>query len=1223
MAKRRNLSKTDLSVFVEKNQQLIVEGSNKTIKEAIRAKYPNQKVHMPDLGLIAKLTVKYLASRIITQKIISNNDNISDDMVIKELTDIITTSGFLKLNIQNTDTVIQYIRTEINKKKLLSNVKMDDKSKLKEHIFVKIVEEETKELKHRIVQKEEEYNQSKKIWESISPSLKHLAQDNEELNIIEERPDEVEWWKEINLLKDPFNRVGLKDIPKDLYDEILINNDGVKFAKKFRQKEGGFVCGTNYLILGQFGTGKSVVLDYITKFALDRNIYSFTVRPITKPNSNAFFNSFIASFVNTQLNRTLKIHNLNITSPTEDGLFVGLDDLYQLKKYDGFICCVEDLHKQTNSYKDALDFINYLQSLHEMLNDGSFKTSFLLTGFPEWIDYIRDDSRLTSVLSVNDIIELPEVLPNIASQAINIRLNAFKLKDDQNSDIAVKYEYVQSLTHLINKSDRHTGYRLYFDEIKRKLINHEFDIFTINPTSLPKEINDRAHNIVKQHDVAYKIINFLLKRRIKEFQNNGMSIRLESEKIIKFFGHCILHSGISENDSKLQKKENKLILKHLGITCDALIYDKDNCHWVLNDYIRNLNNDLKKTLNIGLEHYVLSNYLFKSSKQKDLILYKRETEILKRLTNECVSGIETLYPDKSEIFKKIINQITEIVTLDDLTDGYKDITLIQAKTVIQKLLLNLLQIESPNLIRNTSPWFDWELRFEKGSYLYQFIKDYNMQSVSKFTDSKKKILIKSTLNTIEELLNITRETINISRVLRDISKTNHYNFSSLNQEVLHNLFKYFTKNNLNLHDLLHQELIYLFQSYLRILSSLIFGTYYDRKKIWLDCVHGETLECLKDEKHNTGEEFVEINEFASITPNNIFNNMDCDGGVFEKEIISPLIADFKANNIDIKMIIDGVSDNGALIIPGILNSIIRVTNLINDSILNNYTIIQSTVGEQSLTYSKLVYEEYRPFIENSILDISQISNVRAFCTRHSIKIWRVEQDIQRAILESVIGNTINFLDYENISRDFGNYNYSTAIVGFTYSLFSNELTSSCYYGNDHFVDLPKFTPISTRKDLVKLVSNLIESGENNLVEFKQTFRYNIATKNFDEKLKLGCVTAMSSFLNSDGGYLIIGIKDDGTSYGIDRDDYENADKYILAFRMYVESVLGKDAGTSIEVNITKYNSNNICLVKCTAHDKPVYLTIKDKEHFYVRLGPKNANLSISEAGSYIKRKFGK
>ena len=53
------------------------------------------------------------------------------------------------------------------------------------------------------------------------------------------------------------------------------------------------------------------------------------------------------------------------------------------------------------------------------------------------------------------------------------------------------------------------------------------------------------------------------------------------------------------------------------------------------------------------------------------------------------------------------------------------------------------------------------------------------------------------------------------------------------------------------------------------------------------------------------------------------------------------------------------------------------------------------------------------------------------------------------------------------------------------------------------------------------LKNLIEKGESDMLEFKETFRYNVKTNNKDKKLKDEISKAVCGMLNSKGGIILI------------------------------------------------------------------------------------------------------
>jgi hypothetical protein len=76
----------------------------------------------------------------------------------------------------------------------------------------------------------------------------------------------------------------------------------------------------------------------------------------------------------------------------------------------------------------------------------------------------------------------------------------------------------------------------------------------------------------------------------------------------------------------------------------------------------------------------------------------------------------------------------------------------------------------------------------------------------------------------------------------------------------------------------------------------------------------------------------------------------------------------------------------------------------------------------------------------------------------------------------------------------------------------------------------------------KDLSTLIKSGENQIVEFKQSLRVDIKTHEINNDLEWECIKTIAAFLNTKGGTLLIGIRDnDSIVVGLE-DDFNSFPK---------------------------------------------------------------------------------
>src|SRR5262249_22812592 len=77
---------------------------------------------------------------------------------------------------------------------------------------------------------------------------------------------------------------------------------------------------------------------------------------------------------------------------------------------------------------------------------------------------------------------------------------------------------------------------------------------------------------------------------------------------------------------------------------------------------------------------------------------------------------------------------------------------------------------------------------------------------------------------------------------------------------------------------------------------------------------------------------------------------------------------------------------------------------------------------------------------------------------------------------------------------------------------------------------------------MRTIGQLITAGESDQVEFKATLRINMHTGQKDARMETAVLKTIAGFLNTGGGRLIVGVRDDGTPLGIEADKFESEDK---------------------------------------------------------------------------------
>jgi hypothetical protein len=152
--------------------------------------------------------------------------------------------------------------------------------------------------------------------------------------------------------------------------------------------------------------------------------------------------------------------------------------------------------------------------------------------------------------------------------------------------------------------------------------------------------------------------------------------------------------------------------------------------------------------------------------------------------------------------------------------------------------------------------------------------------------------------------------------------------------------------------------------------------------------------------------------------------------------------------------------------------------------------------------------------------------------------------------------------------------------------------------------------------------DLITQGESGELEFKSTFRWDLKAGKTNPSVERTSLKTISAFLNTSGGILLIGVRDDGSIEGIESDRFANEDKFLLHLWTLIRTSLGRDVSPFIQTMLEKKDEKTICIVRCSTSPKPVFLKQPGfNEEFFIRVGPSSNAMDISEALRYISVHF--
>jgi hypothetical protein len=156
------------------------------------------------------------------------------------------------------------------------------------------------------------------------------------------------------------------------------------------------------------------------------------------------------------------------------------------------------------------------------------------------------------------------------------------------------------------------------------------------------------------------------------------------------------------------------------------------------------------------------------------------------------------------------------------------------------------------------------------------------------------------------------------------------------------------------------------------------------------------------------------------------------------------------------------------------------------------------------------------------------------------------------------------------------------------------------------------------------LGRLIAAGESSQLEFKSTLRWDLKESRKSPAITHAVLKTIAAFANTSGGTLIIGVADDGTPVGIEKDQLDNDDKWMLHLMNVVKSSLGPDVAALLEASVVEFRRVRVARIACRRSPSPVYLSVgpSQVEEFYIRTGPASTPLVSRELVAYVQDNFG-
>lgn len=153
------------------------------------------------------------------------------------------------------------------------------------------------------------------------------------------------------------------------------------------------------------------------------------------------------------------------------------------------------------------------------------------------------------------------------------------------------------------------------------------------------------------------------------------------------------------------------------------------------------------------------------------------------------------------------------------------------------------------------------------------------------------------------------------------------------------------------------------------------------------------------------------------------------------------------------------------------------------------------------------------------------------------------------------------------------------------------------------------------------VLDLIRQGETKKVEFKETLGLDFKTQRKEKYIETSSLKNVVAFLNTDGGILLLGVRDNGEISGINAElekfHKNSVDKFKLYLKDIIKSRIGEETFYYIDYKIISISQKLVCLIDCKPSKEEFFLG----DDFYIRTNPAAEKLVGEAFARYIKARF--
>ena len=750
-----------------------------------------------------------------------------------------------------------------------------------------VTKEHTQDIEDAIIQKQDEYRRLPSILDE---------EDFEEPEEPTQTKKESEWWDDINLRDNPFQGSldGFSTIDKTIHEQIIVETPPIKWALEQLGKDSIVIFHKGFLLDGEFGTGKTTFYDFIAPHFTRKRVEPIRIA-MTECINEAFYVQKFERAICIAISKLVKQYNPQRADLVQDITEARLQMMDLQKVIKGYFIFIDDLHKHTD-VNLVFRFLSHLQIVKNNFSRDGINVVFITAGLPDWRENIKKDAGLLGFFDASHQLNLPEVTPTLAAQAIKQRLQAYSL--NPNKEIGVREEFLASVFNRVRveRGEINIGFRPYIQEAVHMFEQKQFDILTVNITVINPEISRRIKSKLDLNRDFSMSVNKLI-------FGGGIQKQKVRDKTLRILCETYLTNGIIEGEYFFESQRfyfKRLSEAGLIIKTDREVDGNHKLVWKVSPFLIKLNKQIIDEFQLSMEDYLISIYsasFHKLTLRKELTKVQIYEQDLKQWQKKSLDGNVLIS------LQKALAGYSEHIFSFNYSKSFSPTDLPpinKIEEVIWTMMKTIIRYESPLLLEicGETNIEGWWLRHRSLECSQQFIHLIRSARTNNFTATDNSRLLSFADEAFGELWNELKQSI----AVQSASGTTCY---MLPKSTLHTIFTEYdtllstVAQRTDYFDSLEKFITEIEQSirqYLLVCCSLIFGPYHIRMKHYPKDIR-QYITKVSPSQSNSYESYNEFNNLNRGQYRLLFTNTG-NTTSFHRYVIRPVIVGWSSQDLE-------------------------------------------------------------------------------------------------------------------------------------------------------------------------------------------------------------------------------------------------------------------------------------------------------------------------------------